>query len=570
MERIARSLARRLRIPPGSLRSDLPERFGIPSLIAPDLQTHWRRVLSRSEHKDIQGPRPDGPRVALVTPIGKGDDNSGYTAVIAHALRLRGARPFVAYCDAWLEGCEWVTTHDMPAERYVEVGPRPFCAKCSSYSGELYDTIGIETHRLSGAAAPEAVREALRFADELPRERYFDFEYRGMALGPQVEATVTRFFYVHRIQQLGEDATMWRVARRIVQGTVMAAEAVLSLYERLEAEIVLVHYGAYASRGTALEAARLLGKRAVVWSRGYSVEETLMFGDGDNSFVDIAAEPPREWADRELTDSERRRVEDVLFGRVAGGWRAENPGAVSDRGELVRALDLDLGRPVIALYTNVGFDTKLFYDTPQYPDVVSWILDSIELFRGRREQLVIRVHPAETWLPTIDKQQTLSAIHARFPVLPENVRIIPADGKLSSYTLAEISTAAVVYGSVIGLELAARGVPVIVCGRGPYRGKGFTFDVLSRTDYERALSRLPEITRPDPSRTERAMRFAHYFYIQRNIPFAFWNHDIHPGLRARPWWKVFRSLADLRPGRNRDLDAICEQILHGRLALARA
>ena len=568
MDRYARRIARRIGIRPGAIRSDLPELFGIPSLIPPDLRTHWQRVLRRSDTRDVAGPAGSGPRVALVTPIGKGDDNSGYTAVLAHALRLRGARPFVAYCDAWLDGCEWVTSHDMSPERYVEVGPRPFCEKCSAYSGTLYEGIGIETHPWSRATDAAGVRRALEIADALPRARYFDFEHEGMPLGQQVEATVTRFFYVHRIGQLRDDDVMWRVARRIVRGTLMAAEAALSLYRRLGADIAVVHYGAYASRGTALEAARKLGKRAVVWSRGYSVEETLMFGDGDNSFIDIAAEPAREWADRELTPAQRTHVEDVLFGRVAGGWRAENPGAVADRDELVRSLRLDTSRPVVALYTNVGFDTKLFYDTPQYPDVVSWILDSIQLFRGRHEQLVIRVHPAETWLPSIDKQQTLRAIDERFPQLPENVRIIPADSKLSSYTLAEISAAAIVYGSVIGLELAARGLPVIVCGRGPYRGKGFTCDVLSREDYERTLSQLGSIARPDPARTERAMRFAYYFYIQRNIPFAFWNHDIHPGLRARPWWKAFRQLADLRPGRDPHLDAICDQILSGRLALA--
>lgn len=566
-----RAAARRVGIPEGALRSDLPELFGIPSFIPPDPVKHWERVVRRSRRILRSLPLADGARVALVTPASKGDDNAGYTAVLAQALRLRGARPFVVYCDAWLDGCETPSVHFMTPEQFVDVGPRPMCAGCFEQGERVYRAAGLESHALSEFLDPSALATARRFADELPRSEYYRLRYRGMQLGEQVEATINRFYYVHSPHQedWGERAeTMWRVAHRMVRGTVMMADALFAMAERLRPDIFVVHYGSYLARGTAVAAARALGKRCLVWHRGYAVPQTIMLGEGENAFLEVAGRAHGPWEELRLDATRSRRVDELLGDRVTGTYRVMNPGAIEEESTIVSQLQLDPHRPVVALYTNVGYDTKLFYSTPVYPDVLTWIFDSIRLFAGRREQLVIRIHPGEVWLQVVDKDQTLKAIRREFPQLPENVRVIPADSKISSYALARLSQAAIVYGSFIGLELAARGMAVIVCGRGPYWQKGFTFDVQSREQYASYLTRLDEISAPAPARMEAARRFAYYFHQMRNVPFAHWNHDYHAALRVRPWWRLFRTLGDLAPGAEANLDALCAQILTGREAHA--
>ncbi len=554
---VLRRIARAVGIPPGAILSDLPEAVGIPSLIQPELHKHWRRVLARSGETLRSLPPVQGPRVAILITLGKGVSNPGYAAALAYALRLRAADPVIVYCDAWLEGCEHPTIAYLTPERFVREGPRPLCEGCSAPGAALYRILGIEVHALSeflDAAALDGVR---RVVAALPTDRYYDFEHRGMPLGQQVDATMARFFYTH-VAERSDRAIP--VARRMVHGAVMMAEATIGMAERLGIDVIAPHYGAYVSRGTAALAARTLGRRCVVWSPGY-VDETLLLGDQENAFTELAARTTGPWSDSELSPAQDREVA-ALLAEIAGG-PAAMPDPVVEGRQLRERLGLDPDRGIVALYTNVGFDTKLFYDTPAYPDVLRWIYDSIEIFGGRSEHLVIRIHPGEVWLSVIDKDQTLKAIAHRFPRLPENVRIIPADDPTSSYALGRAAKASLVYGSLIGLELAARGHAVVVAGRGVYWRKGFTTDVASRAEYEAVAARLDEIARPSDERRKRARRFAHYFYVERQVPFEQWNHDHRPDTRLPKWWHAFRSLDDLRPGRDPNLDAICRQLMGG-------
>jgi hypothetical protein len=560
---MVRRMARFAGIREGYLRSDLPERFGIPSFIPPDPVSHWRRVMARSREMLARLPAPTGPRIALVATVAKLSNNHAYATVLAHALRLRGADAFVVYCDSALDGCERTTILHQALEDFVRQGPHQICHFCYPKGEDLLRVSGIPAYPLSAFLDASARQEINAFVTGLPGERYFDFSYKGVPLGLQVEATVARFLFSHAPKL---DAQVQRLAHRFVRGAVTTAEAVLRMCDRLAPEVIAPSFGAYVSRGTAWEVARARGVRSVPWGRG-DVEEAMVLGLGANAIVELAERMDGPWLDVELTLERVRRLDRFLRGNIQSkSARAVNLDPCDDEARLRVELALDPGKPIVALYTNCGFDSKFFYSTPLYPDTLDWTFDTIEIFRNRREQLVIRVHPYEAWIPQIE--QTAGRIAERFPVLPENVRVVPPEHKLNSYTLGMISQAVTVYGSQIGLELAAMGRPVIVAGRSSYRRKGFTYDVHTREEYVAFLNRLDELARPNPERTLAARCFAYYYYCMRPVPFAFYNHDIHPGLKLRPWWKVFRRLRDLEPGRDPNLDAICNQILYGREALA--
>ncbi|MBI3522167.1 MAG: hypothetical protein HY071_03585 [Chloroflexi bacterium] len=561
-----RAAARTIGIPAGALRSDLPELLGVPSTITPDLNAHWRRVLARSRATLAVLPPPTGPKIAVVTQMSKGYTNAGYSAVMAYALRLRGADPFIVFCDSWLDGCEFVSGKVMDTETFAALGPRPLCAACNGLARRLYATLGLPTYQLSSLAEPGGLRHAIDSANALPRDRYYDFAYKDLELGPLVEASVTRFFLTNQPPTSELD---WAIAKRMLRGGVMAAEAALGLERTLQPDLYLLHWGTYVARGTVRLAALAAGKRCVVWSRGYGLEEVLMFGEGENALVSMSNETNGHWEDLRLTSEQDAQLEELLADRSNRNVDVQyiDPSGANNAPHLdLACLRLDPDRPIVTAYTNIGFETKAWYDTPLYPDGDSWILDTIRLFAGRPEQLVIRVHPNEAWLPGTNSRQTIDLVARDFPELPENVRIVPPESKLSSYELARVSAAVLLYGSLIGLELAAAGKPVIAAGRAAYWQKGFTYDVHTRADYESFVSKLGEIAKPDADRSRRARAFAYYFYFLRNVPFAQWNHDVHPGLWLKPWWKVFRSLDDLLPGRDPNLDAICDHILSGTVA----
>lgn len=67
-------------------------------------------------------------------------------------------------------------------------------------------------------------------------------------------------------------------------------------------------------------------------------------------------------------------------------------------------------------------------------------------------------------------------------------------------------------------------------------------------------------------RQELAERFAYYLIFAREIPFEYW--PLVGKATPKPWWHAFRSLEDLLPGRDKNLDVICDHILYGREAIA--
>lgn len=560
---VLRAAARRAGISPGALRSDLPEFFGIPSLIVPDLTKHWKRVIERSRDMWDSLPAPTGLKVACITTIARDAYNSAYTTVMAYALRLRGADPFIVYCDGVLAGCEFASNYYLTPQEFINKGPGRLCDMCTKPATKFYEQIGIPTYKISEFLNTEAYNEVDTFVEQLPREDFYNFTYHDMLLGPEVEASMARFYHNYQPEK-SEEA--WRVARRMVRGAVMMAEATRRMDAQLNPDMYLHNYAVYASRGSGAQVSKALGKRSAVWSRGY-VEECIMIGENENAMTGLYGLTTGPWDELSMTPEQNQEFDDFLKDRIQGqGFRTFNKDAMDSKEELMKELKLDPSKPIVALFTTCGFDSKRLYDTELYPDSFKWLCDVIELFRNRPEQLVIRVHPGELWRPQVIK--TLDSLKELIPTLPDNVRTIAPEEQLSSYGVARMSQVVMVYGSHIGLEAAAIGKPVIVAGRGMYAHKGFTYDIVTKEDTAKWLDRLDEISRPNPEHIAAARRFAYYFYFMRQIPFQHWNHDMHPDLRLKPWWKVFRSLNDLLPGRDINLDAICDQILHGKEACA--
>ena len=58
-----------------------------------------------------------------------------------------------------------------------------------------------------------------------------------------------------------------------------------------------------------------------------------------------------------------------------------------------------------------------------------------------------------------------------------------AEDPTSSYVFMDEADLGLVYTSTVGLELAARGVPVVVAAATHYRGRGFTVDPVNPDEY---------------------------------------------------------------------------------------
>jgi hypothetical protein len=193
--------------------------------------------------------------------------------------------------------------------------------------------------------------------------------------------------------------------------------------------------------------------------------------------------------------------------------------------------------------------------------MLSWVFQTIDYFIERPHmQLVIRVHPAEIRGVPRSRQQITEEIFSRYPDLPAHIHVIGPDNPVSAYALADKADVVLIYATKTGLELAARGIPVIVAGEGWMRNKGFSWDASSPSQYKSLLDKLPFGKRLEPAARERARRYAYHFFLRRMIPLrnVVERAGLWPPLRVK-----VDSFSELRQGQDPGLDVLCQGILEG-------
>jgi hypothetical protein len=117
---------------------------------------------------------------------------------------------------------------------------------------------------------------------------------------------------------------------------------------------------------------------------------------------------------------------------------------------------------------------------------------------------------------------------------------------------------AIIYNTKTGIELAARGMEVIVAGEAWIRNKGFSTDVDSKNSYREVLDRLPLIKIPDKHKQLLAKKYAYHYFFRRLIPLDF----AIPAKGNPPFTIDISSISPLIPGNSSGLDVICQGIIN--------
>ena len=152
--------------------------------------------------------------------------------------------------------------------------------------------------------------------------------------------------------------------------------------------------------------------------------------------------------------------------------------------------------------------------------MMDWIEATVMYFRDRPDlQLLVRIHPAEILGQIPSKQRVLDELSQRFKLSDlDNVFVVDSTSTLSTYSLMEICNGVLIYGTKTGIELVARGIPVIVAGEAWIKSKGLTIDPVSQEHYFEILDKLPFSQRLSDDQILKGLRYAHHFFMRRMIP----------------------------------------------------
>src|SRR5262249_54077080 len=140
--------------------------------------------------------------------------------------------------------------------------------------------------------------------------------------------------------------------------------------------------------------------------------------------------------------------------------------------------------------------------------------------------------------------------------LPENVRLILPEEQVSTYSLMDMATAGLVFGSTAGLEMACQGVPVVHAGIGIYKNAGFTHELTALEQLSDLMARVMTLPR-DLETKRRAYRFVYRIFHGLCVPIL----GVKVGNDFVSATLTYDSVAQLAPGRDADLDRIAAYIL---------
>ena len=127
------------------------------------------------------------------------------------------------------------------------------------------------------------------------------------------------------------------------------------------------------------------------------------------------------------------------------------------------------------------------------------------------------------------------------PRLPEHIRLIGPRDKVNTYDLIEVADLGLVYTTTVGMEMAMKGLPVIVAGQTHYRGRGFTYDPDSWVDYFKLLGQMlehPANFQLSHAQVERALEYIYGFFFDFPRPFPWHLVRMWEDYKARPFSAV--------------------------------
>ena len=475
--------------------------------------------------------------------------------VLAHAVLRRGGAPIFAHCGGRLPICDV-----MP----VEAAPPMPCHSCREYASGAVKAAGFESialHEVLDVSA--SVRIARRRVAMLTTvgecAAYVD---QGLPLGHLVRVSVAWFLSRGTLDETPETFAAYRSF--LISGIVLA-RGLRRILQRTAAERVFMLNGTFFAESIMAALAAQSGIPFGTYEKGFIRDGIVMTPEAAASRLEM---PEEAWAtarETPLSNGDFEAIDAYLGDRRRGGASLDNfwRDRIDDLDRIRSELRLDASRQLVVMFCNILWDSAVVGRDLAFPSMGRWVVEGILWAQSHPElDVVVRIHPAEIQLrnhPT--RERMADHIAAHVPVLPANVRVVQADDPISSYSLMDVAALGLVYTSTVGLELAARGVPVVVAADTHYRGRGFTVDPDNADEYWAAVDRLVASPPGDSDRArtrELAKRYAVLFFFRFHHVLA----AVHEDGRSRPQIRA-STASDLDPGRDLPMDRVVNGILDG-------
>lgn len=431
-----------------------------------------------------------------------------HAALLSIALASQGHRVtfgFLPYAD-WRKS---INLFDLRRQN-------AYARKVLSTASPVMDTISFLNSRQSYKPLPEPLMEIAR--------QISSFDYQYTFQNEEVDTdSATYLLRMDRNKAIARSAYQWLRVNRpdvviIPNGTIQELGVVYQVSKQLKIPVVTYEFG---------------DQRRRIW---LAQNNEVMRQETENLWLARREMPLSEEQYERLRGMFAARQRADLWENFSRRWQD----APMQGGEKARAeLGLD-ERPVVLLATNVLGDSLTLGRQVFSASMAEWIERTVQYFAGRPDiQLVIRIHPGEILTHGLSMD---SVVRSVLPTLPEFIHLIGPQDKLNTYDLIDVADLGLVYTTTVGLEMALKGVPVIVTGQTHYRNRGFTLDPDSWVRYYKTIGGVledPAGSRLTHEQVELAWRYAYRFFFEFPRPFPWHLVRLWDDYRTMPLKDVF-------------------------------
>jgi len=517
----------------------------------------WKRFIG-TDQKFVfskQSGESGRQRILIASTMGGYQHGVFLESALSAALTQRGAQVEILLCDAQMPACQLSKFSNAMPEQLVS--PQPRCRKCLKNGKAIYEPLGLTIHYLGDYLSRQDRDDIQKIAEEVNLNDLRNYKPGGLAIGEHAYAGTLRYF---ARGDLNNEPEAKNVLRSYLCAGLIMARGLQNLLNTHHFDTAVFNHGLYVPMGINGEVCRSMGVKVVNWNPAYR-KHCFIFSHGDTYHHTMISEPVETWKNIRWTPAIEKATGDYLKSRWSGSqdwiWFHDKPEENIDK--ITSQLGIDRAKPVVSLLTNVMWDAQLHYPSNAFPDMLDWIFETIRHFEKRSDlQLVIRVHPAEVSGLMPSRQFVMDEVSKAFPRLPNNVVMVGPQDQTSTYALAQISDAVLIYNTKTGIEVSSMGIPVIVAGEAWIRRKGFSTDADTREQYFDILASLPLGERLSKDKLDLAKKYAFHFFFRRMIELPFITPDASTGKMRLD----LEKLDDLEPGHFPGLDTICEGILN--------
>ncbi len=405
-------------------------------------------------------------RVLFFAPFGSYTVHHQLDAVVASALRARGAEVAILRCDGVLGICDQFSQGD---------STKSTCDNCRRCGDSFFSAFELPTIQLKQAltsADHAAVENWISGVD--PRD-YINATFLGMPVGHWCTSSLCSYYRI--ITNALKDPSMRQAtAETHKKLLVSGALTVLSLsriIEQTRPSHMFCFNARFAAYRVAFQVARANGVEVITHERGYADNTFTMFSNYGSIQTAPAFEGYQVWKDIPLVPAELARIQQYFVNRERGTDSNFEPflDFTTDYAEVRALLRIPAEARMFGVFTSSEWEFDLCADYKTFVDQLELIERLMRVFRDRpRDYLVVRHHPYLGGnLSSLADHGFISRAYDLVREAPPNVRFIMPGERLNSYALMNNLDGAIAFLSTAGLEAVARGVATACFKESAYR-----------------------------------------------------------------------------------------------------